>query len=171
MIRAIGSKIDITSEEIAKEYYDYIKDLLESEKVQEMKKYIHHGDTTCFQHCVNVSFYNFIIAKKLNLNAKAAARAGLLHDLFLYDWHTHHKRTGSMFHGLTHPKVALENAKKYYSISELEEDIIVKHMWPVTFAVPRYKESFLIAFTDKYCGLMEVLNFWYRCSMRILKNA
>ena len=100
------------------------------------------------------------ICRILGLNAKAAARGGILHDLFLYDWHTHAKRTGEHFHGLTHPKVALLNASRYFDLTPLEKDIIRKHMWPLTLMPPRYPESFLITLTDKYSGAREVAEYY-----------
>ena len=32
----------------------------------------------------------------------------------------------------------------------------MKHMWPVTLALPRYKESYLVILADKWCALTEV---------------
>ena len=84
MIKAIGSHINL----INSEYYSYVEDLINDEVVLQMKNYIQHGTTTCFQHCVNVSYYNYLLCKLFRLNCRDAARAGLLHDLFLYDWHT-----------------------------------------------------------------------------------
>ncbi len=80
----------------------------------------------------------------------------MLHDLFLYDWHTHAKKTGDRFHGLTHPKTALKNASKFFELNEIEKDIIYNHMWPVTFfRIPKTKEGFITTLTDKYCGACE----------------
>ena len=69
------------------EYYYYVQDLINEEPVVQMKQYLQHGTTTTFEHCLNVSYYNYLICKKFGLDARAGARAGLLHDLFLYDWH------------------------------------------------------------------------------------
>ena len=83
------------------EFYECIKDLASHPIVQEMKNYIQHGTTTCYQHCLSVAYYNYKICRRLGLDARSAARAGMLHDLFLYDWHDHAKKTGNHFHGLT----------------------------------------------------------------------
>lgn len=58
-------------------------------------------------------------------------------------------------HAFTHPKTALENASKLFSLNEKECDIILKHMWPVTIKLPKYKESYIITLVDKYCALEE----------------
>lgn len=137
------------------EFYECIKDLAHHPAVLEMKKYIQHGTTTCYQHCLNVAYYNYRLCKWLGLDARKAARAGMLHDFFLYDWHEHVARTGEHFHGLTHPRVALRNARKYFALTPLEEDIILKHMWPLTIIPPVHAEGFIICLSDKYCGLCE----------------
>jgi uncharacterized protein len=140
-----------------KEYLDYISDLMDSKVVKSMKNYIQHGSTTTLDHCINVSYISYKIAKRLNLDAKSTARAGLLHDLFLYDWHkVEEKQPLFKKHGFTHPFVALKNARKYFLLNEIETDIIATHMWPLTFRhVPKHKESFVVTFVDKYCSTKE----------------
>lgn len=142
------------------EFYDCIHDILYHPVVREMKNYPHHCDTNCYQHCLNVSYYNYQICRMLGLNARAAARAGMLHDLFLYDWRTHARKTGQHFHGLTHPRLALKRAEKYFTLSQLERDIILKHMWPLTVIPPKYLESHVICLTDKYCGACEIADYY-----------
>lgn len=155
MLKAIGSKFDLENSEETAEFLGYIKDLLESEVVKRMKKFNHHISTSCFQHCLNVSYHNYIICKKLGLDAKAAARAGLLHDLFLYDRKTYYSSKGEKMHGFRHPYIALYNANANFELNKREKDIIVKHMWPLTLAFPRYAETYVITLTDKYVGLVE----------------
>lgn len=138
------------------EFYECIKDIAEHPVVLRMKLYPHHGSTNCYRHCMNVSYYNYQICRMLGLDARSAARAGMVHDLFLYDWHTHAKKTGDRFHGMTHPAAALKNAEKFFELNNTERDIIRTHMWPVTlFAVPRTKEGWVTTLTDKYCGSCE----------------
>lgn len=35
-------------------------------------------------------------------------------------------------------------------------------MWPMTFKLPKYKESYVIVFVDKYCALLEVMSPKYQ---------
>ncbi len=88
------------------EFYRYIKDLVHHPIVLQMKKYPHHCGTSCYQHCLNVAYYNYRICRHFGLDARSAARAGMLHDLFLYDWHNHRKKTGDPVHAMTHPHTA-----------------------------------------------------------------
>lgn len=138
------------------DFYECIRDIAEHPVVLRMKLYPHHGTTNCYQHCLHVAYYNYILCRYFHLDARAASRAGMLHDLFLYDWHTHAKKTGKHFHGITHPKTALKHAEKFFELNEMEKDIILGHMWPVTlFHIPKYKETWVTTFTDKYCSTLE----------------
>lgn len=157
MLKAIGSKVDLEDEN-ASDYQYYVRDLLESETVLRMKEFTHHGETTCFQHCLNVSYYNYKVCRFFSLNERAGARAGLLHDLFLYDWHTYKRSKGERLHGFTHAKTALKNVKENFYVSDLESDMIEKHMFPLNItALPKYRETLVIVLVDKYCGLIETV--------------
>ena len=54
--------------------------------------------------------------------------------------------------------VALHNANKYYKLNNLERDIIVKHMWPLTVIPPKSIEGYVVMYADKYCGFIETAN-------------
>lgn len=149
-----------SKEEWKQEYYNEVKDLIEHPIVLEMKKYPHHCNTSCYQHCINVSYYNYRICKSLGLDARSAARAGLLHDLFLYDWRYHTETTGDHFHAMTHPKKALKKALEYFELNTLEKEIILKHMWPLTIVPPTTWEAFIITVVDKHCGFCEIADYY-----------
>ena len=137
-----------------KEYMVLILDLLQHEKVQKMKQFRQHYQINCFDHCLFVSYNTYLICKKLKLDYIAAARAGMLHDLFLYDWRKReHGRNGH--HAFTHGKTDCEQALTFLDLNDTETDIIVKHMWPVTLALPKYKETFILSFVDKYFAIAE----------------
>ena len=70
---------------------------------------------------------------------------GMLHDLFLYDWrHSKKKLNLEGLHAFVHPKIALRNASELFLLNDKEKDIILKHMWPVTFfSLPKYRESYI----------------------------
>ena len=62
--------------------------------------------------------------------------------------------------------MALENAKAF-GLSEVEEDIILKHMWPVTISKPpRYRESMVVNMADKICTVCEVLRLYQLFGVR-----
>lgn len=138
-----------------REFENIIYDLINNDTVLKMKNYKQHYETSCFEHCKMVSYYCYLICKKYNLDYISAARAGMLHDLFLYDWRIRENDRKGL-HAFTHPKTALENSLRLFNLNEKECDIILKHMWPVTFfSFPKYKESFIITLVDKYCAIQE----------------
>lgn len=135
------------------EYLSYVEDLLATEEVQKLANYTQHVNSTRLEHCLSVSYYSYLLAKKWGGDAKATARAGLLHDLFYYDWRTTKFDEGS--HAYMHPRIAIKNAEKITQLSDLERDIILKHMWGATIAPPKYKESYIVTLVDKYCAIKE----------------
>ena len=137
-----------------KDFIMIISDLLDQEKVQEMKHYRQHYNINCFEHCLFVSYNTYLICKKYHLDYISGARAGMLHDLFLYDWRKRENGRRGL-HAYTHPKVALKHASTFLNLNDKEKDMILKHMWPVTPAFPKYKETFVITFVDKYFAVAE----------------
>lgn len=159
MVKLIKSKLRLKINfTLENEYYDCVRDLNDHEKVKSMQYFIQHGDVSCLEHSLYVSYISFRLCNKLGLDYCSAARGGLLHDFFLYDWHAD-KKTHKGLHGLIHPNIALENANKYFSLNSIEKDIIEKHMWPLTLRLPRHKESYVVLMVDKYCALVETFNF------------
>jgi uncharacterized protein len=144
------------------EYYSIVKDIMENETVQQMKLYRQHYDTNTYEHCFHVSYLNYKICKALHLDYKSAARAGMIHDLFLYDWRRSRKELNlEGYHAFIHPKIAYKNASAIFDLNKKEKDIILKHMWPLTFFhFPKYPESFIITISDKYSALYESFSYY-----------
>ena len=152
------------------DFIPIIQDILENDTVQQMKNFRQHYKTNCFEHCLFASYYCYKYSKVFKLDYVSCARAAMLHDLFLYDWRKREDgRTG--LHAFTHPNIAYNNAKKLFDLNDKEADIIKKHMWPVTPALPKYKESFLLTIVDKYCALTESYNEIYNklCQKRLFR--
>lgn len=136
------------------EFNNIIKDIIDNETVLQMKNYIQHFNTTCFDHCKTVAYYSYLMCKELGLDYHSAARAGMLHDLFLYDWRKP-RPNGKGLHGFRHPRLALNNSMKLFELNSIEQDCILKHMWPLTVKFPKYKESYIITIADKYATYLE----------------
>ncbi len=140
-----------------KEYYLCVKDILENPTFLKTKLYSHHNSTSIYEHVFKVSHMSYSICKFMGWNYKAAARGGLLHDFYLYDWHDKENPDfrENKFHGFYHAKKALENSEKEFKLTRIEKDIIVKHMWPLTFFPPKYKEAFVVTLVDKFIATKE----------------
>ena len=117
-------------------------ELLADEKIRQMSKFIQHGNTTCLMHCKTVAYYSVVFAHKfkIQVDMKSLVRGALLHDYFLYDWHD--QKLGNL-HGFRHPGIALKNAMGDYDLTEIEMDIIKKHMFPLTIYPPKSQKGLL----------------------------
>ena len=150
--------------EAVTEFYSHISVLLENDMVRQLDNYIQHYCYSRLQHSLDVAYYSFCIARFMGWDARSTARAGLLHDLFLYD--RHDAAYEGKNHLTQHPLIALENARTICELNSVEEDIIKKHMWLLTATPPRYKEGFIVTFVDKYCAMRELLTSLSRSNRR-----
>ena len=146
-----------------KEFKYIIKDILSNDEFLKTKQKVHHGITR-YDHLMRVSYYSFLVSKFLRLNYKETTRAALVHDFFLDETKDDNKLQALQ----EHPIYALENAKKFFNLNKKEEDIILKHMWPLTLSPPKYLESFIVTLVDKYCAFKEWSTY---CAFYILKIA
>lgn len=138
------------------EFIHIVNDILENEEFSKTKDIKHHG-LSRYDHSLRVSYYSYKVAKSLHLDYRKAARGGLLHDFFLEDYKDK-KIKGKVKNLVNHPKKAVENSKKYFNISEIEEDIIRTHMFPVSLKVPRYLESWFVVLIDDISAIYETIN-------------
>lgn len=149
-------EIDNTNDINKFEFFDIIHEVTSNEIVQKMKNYRQHCDTSCYEHCLHVAYYTYVVCKKLKLDYVSATRAAMLHDLFLYDWRKKYRNVELPgLHAFVHPKIALKNASIIFPLNAKERDIIEKHMWPLTISLPRYKESYIVTLMDKYSAFYE----------------
>ncbi len=156
MIKILESKSNIRSgSEIKAEYYAVVGDLVSHDAVQALDGFVHHRNFSRLEHVLHVSYLSYLVCRKTGLDSQSAARGGLLHDLYFYDSHTVKPDRG--IHCFCHPTIAVENASELFTLNEIEKDIILKHMWPVTIRPPKYKESYIVSLLDKYCASREAL--------------
>ena len=142
-------------------FLELVGPLLQEADVQEMRDFSQHAEgISCYDHSLFVSYLSFLMAKRLGLDYRAAARGGLLHDLHLCHWED--TDVGRARRLVLHPLLAVQNAEKF-GLNDMERDIIVKHMWPLTRPLPRYRESFVVGLADKICATAEMLHL-YRSS-------
>lgn len=135
------------------EYCDIINDLIKRPEVLRLRNYVQHHHSDRLTHSLTVSYQSYLWAKKLHLDARAVARAGLLHDMFYYDWRETKFELGT--HAYVHPRVSLRNAEKLTDLSPMEKDIILKHMFGATTELPQYWESLLVDMVDNVAAVQE----------------
>ncbi|UOO37628.1 HD family phosphohydrolase [Oscillospiraceae bacterium CM] len=135
------------------DYLSCVREMTHHDAVRSMRGYNQHAGVDCLRHCLNVSYRSFLICRRLGLDYRSAARGGLLHDFFLYDWHVENPYGG--LHGFRHPKIAALNANRHFSLNNKEQDVIKKHMWPLTVSMPKYLETLVVILVDKFCCVSE----------------
>lgn len=152
---------------LEREFRTIIQDIDSNEEFRRLRLYFHHN-SSIYDHARRVSYLSYRISKLLKLDYRSAARGALLHDFFLYDWRNHDEPdlARDRYHGAAHPWIALRNAERNFSLNEIERDIIVKHMWPLTIVPPRYKESYVVSFADKLLSSQEFIDEFRRSKLR-----
>lgn len=134
-----------------------MEEMLRYGRFQQESTCFQHGRTTVLDHSVHVAQTSLAFAKVCHLPVHETflIRGALLHDYFLYDWHD--KASAPSFHGICHPRIALNNAHQDFELNKIEENIILRHMFPLTPIPPLYLEAWVVCFADKCCALQETL--------------
>jgi uncharacterized protein len=135
---------------------------------QRTSGFVQHGKVSVRKHSMNVAMAALTISRFLPFKMKERdiVRGALLHDYFLYDWHKTKIRPKHILqfyklHGFSHPQTALRNARKDFRLTETEQEIIKKHMWPLTVKPPMCREAWVVTLADKYCSLLETLHIYH----------
>ncbi len=137
------------------EFVNIARPLLEKPALRALSQCNHHRGKTRLEHVREVAYLSFQWGRRLSLDCNAIVRGALLHDLFYYDW----LHEGPRFHGFRHHNIALKNARKVTYLSKKEEDIIKKHMWPLTVVPPFYMESLIVSVIDTFCSARDYIDF------------
>lgn len=140
------------------EFFRILKEVKSESRLQETDRYLQHGVTSVYRHSLAVAYFSCYLAERMHLKVRTREmiRGALLHDYFLYDWHE--KSKDHRLHGFTHPARALKNAEQIFDLTDVEKDIIKRHMFPLTPIPPAYRESYLVCLADKICSSYETLH-------------
>ena len=147
-----------------KEFCRTTEELLGSDAVRRMGQWKHHGHISTLDHSLFVAYWSFRIARKLGLDASAATRGGLLHDLYLYN--SKDKSAHPGWQCFDHPKAAARNAEQLTELSPKERNIILSHMWPLGGQFPRSMEAWLVDVVDTFCAGLELSHMYHPGKLR-----
>ena len=155
-----------------KEYKKITKHIFKDKHFMTLKDIPHHGIKR-LTHVVRVSYFSYIIAKKLKLDYKTAATAGLLHDFYFEVDPS--KFIENMKFQYQHTIIAADNAKKYFNASEKEINIIKTHMFPITLP-SKYLEGWIVSLVDKGVATYEytlklknIIKMWFSSLRKSVK--
>lgn len=145
------------------EYRACVAGLLDSPQVARMRDIRHHPGVSCYEHSAFVSYVAWRLARRWGADGALAARAGLLHDLYLYD----PRSLPAWRQCFAHPRAAARNAAQLEGgLSPREANAILAHMWPLSPRMPRSREAAAVCLADKLCAAAEVLRLWRRLALR-----
>ena len=91
-------------------------------------------------------------SKKTGCDARAAARAGILHDFCLFDFDGK-SESGKLRYSII-PKLRQKKSQEHFEVSEKEQKAILTHMFPLG-PLPSSKEAWIISCADKFCACVE----------------
>lgn len=154
-------------------FYDLIGDIINSDEFGRMRKYKHHLHGSAYDHSIKVAYlcYRHYQKHRSKVDLNELIRGALLHDYFLYDRHDRRNHVNGLIHGFTHPKRALENAVNAYpDLTETEQDMIKRHMFPLTPIPPKTRCGWLVCFYDKIAAIGEYCGSIYQKLHRILPD-
>lgn len=154
-------------------YYDIYSEFYNVNKFRELKTIVHHGDNR-LNHINRVAKMSFFISKRLGIDYISCTRGALMHDFFTTDDVSKNDYRYRQFLN-KHPVEALNNSLKYFDVNDMEEDIILSHMYPITRKKPKFKESKIVSICDKLVSFYEFFKFDVKYSVfvfltRLLPN-
>ncbi len=156
-----------------KEFESLVSDIINNEYFLETKKDLHHG-TSKYEHSMRVAKLSYKLARIFKADIKDTTRAGLLHDFFLG---TRKEKPENSY--LRHPVTAMNNAKKYFNVNDIEAEAIKTHMFhqvllkklfpfinrkekvSVKEFKPKSKEGWIICASDLLVSIMECERFQF----------
>ena len=136
-----------------------IDDIIMNEDVRKLYEYKQHLGTTRFSHSLNVAFISWRIARKFHVDASSTARAAMLHDFCLYNFHT--EKPLKKINIFYHPKVAEKTGISHFVLDKRQRRAIRSHMFPLG-PFPTSFEAWIITCADKYCAIKEFSKGAYR---------
>ncbi|MBO6155491.1 MAG: HD domain-containing protein [Lachnospiraceae bacterium] len=138
---------------------EILQPLLDTKKVNDMKKFIQHGTISTYDHCFEVAKGCLHCNRKYRIGADETVllTAAMLHDFYLYDWHDA-DRGKHNWHGYIHAERARRNAVRHFDVEDEVQKAIYSHMWPLNLTrVPKSKEGWILCMVDKYVSFYETV--------------
>ena len=146
-----------------KVYYSLFSEFNSVNKYRKLKSIVHHGDNR-LDHINRVAKISFLISKALGLDYISCTRGAMMHDFFTID----DINRGSIKYRKylnNHSYKALSNSLDYFEVNEVEEDIILSHMYPLCKNKPSYKESHVVCICDKIVSIYEFFRYQLKTSV------
>ena len=148
---------------IEREFFALTRDMRRSHQFRAMRKYRHHVKGSVYDHTLKAAYLCYRHHKRFGgkIPLDEFVRGAMLHDYYLYDWHD--RLSGHRLHCFTHPRTALHNAlTDYPTLTAAQQDMILRHMFPLIPSPPRTAAGWLLCLYDKIAAISDYLgkNRW-----------
>lgn len=146
------------------EMKNYTNQIMDSEIFQAATRTDHHFGYNIACHeihvCIVAMFMAYMLSRiGIHFQMHSMIRGILCHDLGLVGRYEKKFYSG-LDCALRHPVESVKIARNLLpDLDAIEEDIIVKHMFPMNVTgIPRYKETWIVTIADKWCAITEGLH-------------
>lgn len=146
------------SEEEKNKLENIYQEYLHNPLIERMKNIRMHRGSSCYIHSFKVAKLAIkrAIRRKKKLDLETILIASILHDYYLYDWRDN--KLLKKNHASNHPKIAADNAKRDFGISDFAVNIILSHMWPYNFKqFPKTTEARIVMNADTHIATKEAM--------------
>ncbi len=141
--------------DLMKDFESIANEIINTDKYQSLKSENHHG-LSRYDHSLRVARNTYKLSKKFKMDYVSATRGALLHDYFTDE---DYRNTKGFKKYSMHPVIALNNAIREFDLNQMEENIIVSHMYPMGKNKPKFKESWLVTGVDKGVAMYECARY------------
>lgn len=137
------------------EFCNIINPYVQNQEFRLLKNCKHHGIDR-YSHSLRVAYYTYCVTKKISRRYVDATVAALLHDFFIDEV----RLENALDRLLLHPIIAAQNSKRLFDINDFQENIIVRHMFPITPIPPKTWEGWIVDFLDDVASVYEKSQCW-----------
>lgn len=129
--------------------------VLTDDSMEKMWACKQHVNCNCLVHSVAVAYFSLLLVNRFRIKCSRSRliRCALLHDYHLGDWRD--DDGSSIQHGFSHARIALENANAEFALDVVEQNAILRHMFPMHPVPPKHIEGVIVCIVDKICAIYE----------------
>ena len=158
----MGRSNKISKKETARLISQYGSDVLESEWFEASKNQKHHFRTSVASHTTQVAAGTLRVCRMMKahgieVDEEMAVKAALCHDLGMVGRDEKYRNNYETLK--RHPVDSVEIAKTIYpQMNGRMEEVILRHMWPLSLHCPRSAEGFAVSIADKLVSITDVFS-------------
>lgn len=150
----------IITDKIDQEIYTLGQKLIDTTFFQASKNQVHHKKVTLFDHTMAVTrravkLCDLLEKKGKEINRQSVILAALCHDIGMIGRDVKYKSDFEAWG--KHPEESAKLTREFFpDIEDQTLEIIRKHMWPLTTALPTCREEWILIQADKVTSYHDI---------------